>query len=153
MNFVKKNLVQFSLVIATTSTLGSLYFSEILRLTPCIVCWYQRITMYPLIIIFIVGIWKKDKNTHLFALPLSISGLLISFYHNLLYYKIIPESTAPCTLGISCTTKQIEWFGFLTIPLLSLLAFSTITILMILHKTNSHSWKIHKKLSFKVSLP
>lgn len=137
MNFVKKNLVQLSLVIAATSTLGSLYFSEILKLTPCILCWYQRIAMYPLIIIFTVGIWKKDKNIPFFALPLSIIGLIISFYHNLLYYKIIPESTAPCTLGISCTTKQIEWFGFLTIPLLSLLAFATITILMLLHKKYS----------------
>lgn len=134
MSFLKKNLLQFSLIIALTSTLGSLYFSEILKLPPCLLCWYQRIFMYPLVIIFAVGIWKKDKNIPYFALPLSIIGIIIATYHNLLYYKIIPESLAPCTLGISCTTKQIEWLGFITIPFLSLLAFIAITLLVFLFK-------------------
>ena len=134
MSFLKKNLLQFSLIISLTSTLGSLYFSEILKLPPCLLCWYQRICMYPLVIIFAVGILKKDKNIPYFALPLSIIGLIIAAYHNLLYYKIIPESLAPCTLGISCTTKQIEWLGFITIPFLSLLSFIVITILMLLFK-------------------
>ncbi len=137
MSFLKKNLLQFSLVIALTSTLGSLYFSEILKLPPCLLCWYQRIFMYPLVVIFAVGIWKKDKNITYFALPLSIIGLIIAAYHNLLYYKIIPESLAPCTLGISCTTKQIEWIGFITIPFLSLLAFIAITLLVLLFKRYS----------------
>ncbi len=137
MSFLKKNFLQFSLVISLTSTLGSLYFSEILKLPPCLLCWYQRIFMYPLVVIFAVGIWKKDKNIPYFALPLSIIGTIVASYHNLLYYKIVPESLAPCTLGISCTTKQIEWFGFITIPFLSLLAFVSITILVLLHKKYS----------------
>jgi len=134
MSFFKKNLLQFALIISLTSTLGSLYFSEILKLPPCLLCWYQRICMYPLVIIFSIGILKKDKNIPYFALPLSIIGLAIAFYHNLLYYKIIPESLAPCTLGISCTTKQIEWLGFITIPFLSLMSFIAITILMLLFR-------------------
>ena len=137
MVFLKKNLAQFALIISLTSTLGSLYFSEILKLPPCVLCWYQRVLTYPLVIIFAVGIWKKDKNLPLFVLPLSIIGIVISSYHNLLYYKLIPESIAPCTLGISCTTKQIEIFGFVTIPLLSLLAFLAITILTLLYKKYS----------------
>ncbi len=137
MSFLKKNILQFSLIIALTSTLGSLYFSEILKLPPCLLCWYQRIFMYPLVIIFAVGIWKKDKNIPYFALPLSVIGLIVAAYHNLLYYKIIPESLAPCTLGISCTTKQIEWLGFITIPFLSLLAFIAVTLLLLLFKRYS----------------
>lgn len=134
MKFIKENLLQFALLIAIVSTLGSLYFSEILSLTPCILCWYQRICMYPLIIILSVGIWKKDKNVWYYALPLSIIGLLIAVYHNLLYYNIIPESVAPCTLGISCTTRQIELLGFITIPFMSLCAFIAITLLILVHK-------------------
>ncbi len=134
MKFLKNNLLQFSLILSLTSTLGSLYFSEVLKLPPCLLCWYQRIFMYPLVIIFAVGIWKKDKNIPFFALPLSIIGTIIAVYHNLLYYKIIPENLAPCTLGISCTTKQIEWLGFITIPFLSLMAFISITIILLLHK-------------------
>jgi disulfide bond formation protein DsbB len=134
MELIKKNLIQFSLAVATVSTIGSLIFSEIFKFPPCVLCWYQRIFMYPLVIIFGVTLWKKDKNVIFFALPMTIIGLIISFYHNLLYYKIIPESAAPCTLGISCTTKFIEWFGFVTIPFLSFISFLSITILLLLYR-------------------
>ena len=134
MKFFRENLMQLALVIALVSTAGSLYFSEIMKLPPCALCWYQRIFMYPLVVIISVGVWKKDKNLPYFILPLSIIGILISFYQNLLYYNIIPESTSPCILGISCTTRQIEWFGFITIPLMSLTAFITITVLTLLYK-------------------
>ncbi len=133
MDFFKKNLLQLALLLAGVATLGSLIFSEILKFPPCVLCWYQRICMYPLIVILTVGIWKKDKNIYLYVLPLTLVGLMISIYHNLLYYKILPESAVPCVLGISCTTKYIEWAGFITIPFLSMAAFATITILTILH--------------------
>ena len=127
------NLIYFSLILSVFSTVGSLVFSEILKFPPCVLCWYQRVCMYPLVVIFAIGIWKKDKNIPYFVLPLSVIGLLISAYHNLLYYKIIPESAAPCVLGISCTTKFIEWFGFITIPFLSLVSFALITASMLLY--------------------
>ncbi len=133
MDFIKKNLLQLAFLQAVLATIGSLIFSEILKFPPCILCWYQRIFMYPLVIILAVGIWKKDKNIPFFVLPLNIIGLLISIYHNLLYYNIIPESSAPCTLGISCTTKFIEWFGFITIPFLSMMAFLSITLLVFIN--------------------
>src|SRR5664279_3722944 len=100
MKFIKENLAQFALLVATLATLGSLFFSEVLKLPPCVLCWYQRICMYPLFLILAVSIWKKDKNLPFFVLPLSMIGTIIAIYHNLLYYKIIPESLAPCTLGV-----------------------------------------------------
>lgn len=133
MTFIKNNLLQLALLQSIAATAGSLIFSELLKFPPCILCWYQRIFMYPLIVILAVGIWKKDKNIPFFVLPLSIIGLIISFYHNLLYYGIIPESSAPCVLGISCTTKFIEWFGFITIPFLSMISFLLITLLVFLN--------------------
>jgi disulfide bond formation protein DsbB len=90
--------------------------------------------MYPLILISAVAILKKDKAIADYVLPLSVAGLFIAIYHNLLYYKILPESVAPCAQGISCTTKQIEWFGFITIPLLSMLTFALITLCMVIYK-------------------
>jgi disulfide bond formation protein DsbB len=131
MKFIKENLLQLALLQAVLATAGSLFFSEIMKLPPCILCWYQRICMYPLVIILAVGIWKKDKNIIYMVLPLSLIGTIIAIYHNLLYYKIIPESLTPCTQGISCTTKLIELFGFVTIPLLSLLAFLAIDLLIL----------------------
>lgn len=135
----KKNLGELILYLSAVSTLGSLFFSEILKLPPCVLCWYQRVCMYPIAIIAAVCIWKKDKNLPYFVLPLSLVGTVISIYHNLLYYKIIPESLAPCVNGISCTTKQLDIFGFLTIPLMALIAFIALDLLTIyyyrLHKT------------------
>jgi len=116
------------------ATLGSLYFSEIMKLPPCLLCWYQRIFMYPLVYILAVAIILEDRRLKYYGLPLSITGLLIAVYHNLLYYHVIPESIAPCTTGISCTTRQIEWFGFITIPLLSLVAFTITTVVLLLYK-------------------
>jgi disulfide bond formation protein DsbB len=90
--------------------------------------------MYPLVLILLVGILKKDKKLYRYVLPLSIIGILVSGYHNLLYYKIIPENIAPCINGISCTTKFIEYFGFITIPFLSFTAFVIITVSMLVYR-------------------
>lgn len=110
--------------------LGSLFFSEVMKWTPCVLCWYQRIAMYPLVAILGVGLYLKDKRVALYAAPLAVIGFVISTYHNLLYYRIIPEAIKPCTLGVSCTTKFFAWFGFVTIPLLSFTAFSIILLLL-----------------------
>lgn len=121
-------------LISLAALLGSLYFSEIRHFPPCVLCWYQRICMYPLAAIFAIGIAGRDRRVYRYALPMSLVGLGISIYHNLLYYNILPEAAAPCIQGVSCTTKFIEYFGFVTIPLLSGLAFLAITILMILFR-------------------
>ena len=115
--------------VSAVAMAGSLFFSEVMKLPPCVLCWYQRIAMYPIVILAIVGIVRSDKNMPVNVLALSIPGLIISIYHNLLYWKILPESVAPCTLGISCTTKYFEWFGFVTIPFMALCAFIIITVL------------------------
>lgn len=111
---------------------GSLFFSEVMSLPPCVLCWYQRIAMYPIVILTAIGIIRNDRKTYISVLALSIPGLAISIYHNLLYWKILPESVAPCTLGISCTTKFFEWFGFITIPFMALMAFIIITTLALI---------------------
>jgi len=117
--------------VSIAALLGSLYYSEVQHLVPCLLCWYQRILMYPLVVIFAVGIIKKDKNVPYFVLPLSVIGIGIATFHYLLQLGIIPDSLAPCTQGISCASKYIEYFGFITIPFLSLMAFIFITICMI----------------------
>ncbi len=123
----------FAMIIGLMATFGSLFFSEIMKLPPCVLCWYQRIVMYPLVVILAIGIYLKDKKLPYYVLPLSTIGLIIAIYHNLLYYNILPESATPCLIGVSCTTKYIELFGFITIPFLSLIAFLIITIGMIVY--------------------
>lgn len=125
-------------IVATVATLGSLFFSEVMKLPPCSLCWYQRICMYPLVAILLVGLFPLDKSVFRFSFPLVIIGHIIAIYHNLLYYKILPESAAPCAQGISCTTAQIEWLGFITIPLMSLIAFTIILVLLLISRKMPH---------------
>ncbi len=113
---------------ALIATLGSLFFSEVMNFPPCILCWYQRICMYPLVLIFGVGLLLDDESCLKFSIPQVVVGWCIAFYHNLLYYKWIPENLAPCKKGISCTSIHIEWLNFITIPLLSFTAFSIILL-------------------------
>ncbi|MCY7375951.1 MAG: disulfide bond formation protein B [Pyrinomonadaceae bacterium] len=121
--------------IALIATVGSLFFSEVMQLPPCVLCWYQRIAMYPLVVIIGVGIITLDNRMKYYALPLGLIGLAISIYHNLLYYGLIPESITPCTEGISCTSRQIEWLGFITIPLMALAAFVGVSLCLLFYKS------------------
>ena len=77
----QKIYVLIALAAAWTATLGSLYLSEILKFVPCTLCWYQRILMYPLAIILLVGLLRRDKGVFLYALPFSIMGIGVSTYH------------------------------------------------------------------------
>lgn len=123
-------------IMAAVATLGSLFFSEVMHFPPCILCWYQRVCMYPLVILFLAGLFPFEQKIVKFTAPLAIVGWLIAFYHNLLYYKILPESAAPCKQGISCTSIHIEWLGFITIPFLSFTAFTIILALLVtIHRT------------------
>lgn len=118
-------------LVAVVSTAGSLFFSEVMLLPPCVLCWYQRIAMYPLTLIFLMGLFPLNLQAFRFAAPLVGAGLLVALYHNLLYYRILPESSSPCVQGISCTTVQLEWLGFITIPLLSLTAFLILGLVLV----------------------
>jgi disulfide bond formation protein DsbB len=125
-------------IVASVSTLGSLFFSEIMELAPCALCWYQRIFMFPLVIILLLGLFPFDKNIIRYALPLAIIGWGFAFYHYLLYSGIIPESIQPCSQGASCSETYLDLFGFLTIPMLSLISFSIIIgFLLILRRRRS----------------
>ena len=118
-------------LIAVVAMVTSLFFGEVMKLPPCVLCWYQRICLFPLTAIIAVGILLRDSKGTLYALPLTVTGLGFSVYHNLLYYRVIPEELTPCTEGVSCSSRQIEWLGFVTIPLMALLAFAAILICLV----------------------
>jgi disulfide bond formation protein DsbB len=128
------NILFLCWLIVSVSAMGSLFFSYVMEFAPCVLCWYQRIFLFPLVIILAVGLFPFDKSVVQYALPLAIVGWLTAAYHNLLYVGIIPESIQPCSQGVSCTEEYIKLFGFLSIPMLSLLSFSTIIALLIILK-------------------
>ncbi|MBL0686540.1 MAG: disulfide bond formation protein B [Sulfurospirillum sp.] len=121
-------------IIAVIAMLGSLFFGEVMAFLPCNLCWYQRIIMYPLVIIFFIGMTPFNKDVLRYSTPFVILGWLFSLYHNLLQYEIIPESASPCVQGVPCSAKYIEIFGFITIPMLAFLAFTIIGLLLYMIK-------------------
>ena len=119
-------------LLVTAATLGSLFFSEVMALPPCSLCWYQRIFMFPLPILLLMGLFPLDAKVVRYALPLALAGWAIAAYHTLLQLGVIPETAAPCSQGVSCSSAYLELFGFVSIPVLSLLAFSSAVGLLIL---------------------
>lgn len=134
-NQIREKLLYVTWTQALIATLGSLFFSEVMDFIPCVLCWYQRILMYPLVIVLAVGILLRDQHVRIYVLPLSILGIGIGLYHNLLYYGAIPEGFHICTSGVPCETRWIEWLGFVGIPLLSFTAFTIITLCLLWYKS------------------
>ncbi|HLU21120.1 disulfide oxidoreductase [Lederbergia graminis] len=125
----------FAWIVAVIATLGSLYFSEIKEFVPCQFCWIQRIFMYPMAIILGIASFYNEKQIIKYVLPLSVIGGTISLYHYLVQKVPGFAEIKPCVQGVPCNVQYINWFGFITIPFLALIAFTLISILMIvIHK-------------------
>lgn len=120
--------------ISLIATLGSLFFSEVMNFIPCSLCWYQRIFIYSLVFIFLINLLYPDDKVFKYSFPLAFIGWIISIYHNLLMFKIIPEKLSPCVQGIPCSVDYLNWLGFITIPLLSFFSYTCILILLIMSK-------------------
>lgn len=123
-------LVFIAWLIATISTLGALFLGEIMGYTPCVLCWYQRIAMFPLVFVLAAGLFPFDPRVIRYALPLALAGLALAVFHLALIAGWIPESIKPCQQGVPCSDVQVTWFGFVTIPLLSVLSFAFVAGLL-----------------------
>ncbi|HEY3341760.1 MAG TPA: disulfide oxidoreductase [Anaerolineae bacterium] len=129
---VAKGSRYIALLAAWIATCGSLFFSEVLGWVPCLLCWYQRILMYPLALILAVGILRKDKGLYKYALVLSIPGACVSAFHYLYQKTTLFSGMVPCTVGVPCSSDYLNWFGgVVTIPFLALIAFLIITFCMV----------------------
>ncbi len=119
-----------ALLVAWVALCGSLFFSEVLHWQPCLLCWYQRILMYPLSLVIAVGILRRDAGLHWYILPLSLLGAGVSLYHYLLV-KTDWFPPPPCVADIPCTVDYLNVFGFINIPFLALTAFLIISFLAV----------------------
>lgn len=125
-----------SFFIALVSMLLSLYFSEIVLWEPCVLCWYQRIAMYPLVVIFAVGVWKQDVSARTYGLALSSIGLIISIYQ--IYLQILGatgvESSGFCSAigAADCSEIYMLEFGYVTFPVMAATAFIAIILIQLL---------------------
>ncbi len=90
--------------------------------------------MFPLPIVLMMGLVPFDAKVVRYALPLAVGGAAIALYHTLLHLGVIPESAAPCSQGVSCSDANLDLFGFVSIPMLSLLAFLIVVVLLVVLK-------------------
>jgi disulfide bond formation protein DsbB len=116
-------------VVAVLATVGSLYFSEIAHFEPCRLCWYQRIAMYPLVVILGVAAWRRDAGVRRYAVPLAVIGAVIATYHYLLEWMPWLDSGV-CSAATPCTIVWFREFGFVSLPYLALSAFLLILTLL-----------------------
>lgn len=124
-------LLLFAWLISLAGMLGALFFSEVMQLQPCVLCWYQRIAMFPLVLVLGIGLYREDIASAVYGLALSAFGCAAALYHFLLYTGWIPEKLQPCSKGLSCADVDLRLIGFLTIPLMSLIAFTAIVTLLV----------------------
>ena len=116
-------------IVAAAAMLGSLYYSEIAGFIPCRLCWYQRILMYPLVAITLVGALWRDDYLPSYVLPLSILGMGVSAYHYLMEKGVVPAS-ATCSADVPCNITYVNYLGFITIAFMAFVAFTLITLIM-----------------------
>lgn len=123
-------LLLLAWLIATTATLGALFIGEVMLMTPCTLCWYQRIFMFPIAIILGIACFADDRQGAVYALALALGGLAMAGYHTLLVAGLIPKSWVPCSAGVSCADQKLEILNGIQIPWLSLVAFIALALLL-----------------------
>ncbi|NGQ95931.1 disulfide bond formation protein B [Brevibacillus sp. SYP-B805] len=139
--FCNQYALYFAWVVSLAAVAGSLYFSEVLGFIPCKLCWFQRIFMYPQAILLGIASYRNDRGIIPYLLPINIVGGSISLYHYA--EQKIPgfASLLPCTAGVPCSQDYLNWLGFVTIPLLALIAFLLIAAFLWMGRDRGERWQ------------
>ncbi len=124
--------IRLAWVVAVIATAGSLYMSEVAHFEPCLLCWYQRIAMYPLVLVLGVGALRNDIGVVRYAMPLAIVGAPISLYHYLIETFPSLAGTVACDPDNPCKLVWFRELGFVTLPLMALAAFGLISTILLL---------------------
>lgn len=116
-------------LVATVTTAGSLYYSLGAHYVPCELCWYQRICMYPLSLMLLIAAWRRDLAVRRYAAPLVLVGIVIATYHTQL--QAFPEQRTFCDVNNPCSSRYVWEFGFVSLPLMALVAFAAVGVLLL----------------------
>jgi disulfide bond formation protein DsbB len=132
-HYVAANSLWLAFMVNLAALVGSLYYSEILGLAPCSLCWIQRIFQYPQVVLFAIASWKKDTNITIYSIWLSILGAIVSLYQH--YLQTGGEQLIPCpassAAGVDCAKRFLFEFGYITFPLVAFSVFAFLIVLML----------------------
>ncbi len=123
-------LIGMGWLVAATASGGSLYFSEVVGFVPCLLCWYQRIAMYPLVVVLGVAWFIRDEGSWRYVLPISILGFLVSAYHYTIQWRPALD-VVTCDAAAPCTARYLAVMGFMSIPFMAGIGFLLIGMLMV----------------------
>lgn len=116
----------------------TLFYSEVLGIEPCYLCWWQRIFLYPQVVLFGIALWKRDTVIALYSIVLSVLGLGVSIYHHAL--QTLPSGSLPCpATGVSCAQRFMFEFGYITYPLMAATLFAALILLMLFVRSRSEN--------------
>ena len=132
LDLISERYTEIIFVFSAGAFFTSLYFSNVMDLSPCILCWYQRILFYPIFFLSASSLAFKEKLSPKFILALAIPGVIIAFYHYGIQKFDFPEGFVPCVAGNACDEIDLEYLGFITIPFMSLLGFLAVSIVSFL---------------------
>ncbi|CAN7213606.1 disulfide bond formation protein B [Acidovorax sp. LjRoot66] len=120
-------------LVAMAATGSALFIGEVMGMVPCVLCWYQRIAMFPLALILGMALYSEDRRGATYALPLALAGAAVACYHSLLVARLVPKAWVPCGAGVSCADQRLDFFYGIELPWLSLAAFIFIAVSLSLY--------------------
>jgi disulfide bond formation protein DsbB len=143
MRFTAANGPLLALIVSSIAVAGSLYLSDVRGFEPCLLCWYQRIAMYPQVILLFIGFFKRDSRAIFYSGIMSAIGFLISGYHYLMQWGVIPEGSCSVVgyYSVSCAKRLVMHFGYITIPLMAVTAFLLIFLIWLAHRKVARTLK------------
>jgi disulfide bond formation protein DsbB len=115
-------------VASSLAMAGSLTYSDVVGYTPCVLCWFQRIFMYPQVILLGLALYRRDLSMRLYAIVLSSVGGVLALWH---YLGQLGFGTLPCSAvgySVSCAERFVMQYGYITIPMMALSAFVLIAL-------------------------
>lgn len=118
---------------ALGGALLTLYYSDVLGFEPCPLCWWQRIFLYPQVLLFALAAWRKEMNIAVYSIALSVCGLAVALYQHGL--QMLPSGTLPCpATSVSCAQRIVFEFGYITFPLMAASLFAFLIVVMLFVK-------------------
>ena len=121
-------LLLIAWLLAVSATGGALFIGEVMGMAPCVLCWYQRIAMFPLALLLGMAFYSDDRRGAVYALPLALAGAAVAGYHSLLVAGLVPKAWVPCGAGVSCADQKLDILYGIELPWLSLVAFIAIAV-------------------------
>lgn len=132
-HFLQDHYLFLGFIISLVATAGSLFYSNIMGYVPCKLCWFQRIFMYPQPILFLIAMNIKNNDFKSIipnSLILSVIGFFIAGYHYLLQINVLTSSGCDVVgYSTNCSEFFSLSYGFITIPMMSFIAFTLLIIL------------------------